>query len=81
MRTRKRFVVTEIVTQPDGRVTLNGPKGSIDIYRHDNGSNAQYWGSQFIQTIEQDREHDCHRIKVAQIPCPHGSVIGGGTSF
>ena len=83
MRKLKTFPVTEIVTMPDGRVILNGPLGSLDVYRSQSeyctGSSVSRYRTQF-EWIEEDKS--THTIKITEIPQPGtASVISAGIGF
>ncbi len=77
----KSFTVDTIHTMPDGRVTLSGPKGSIDIMRYDNSSTGQYWHTRFEQTAEENVESEVHVVSVSAITWSDDNAIGSGIQF
>ncbi len=66
----KTFRTTEILTTDDGRIILNGPGGSIDIFRRQDGSGTHIRLSkvQLYTTDQECQEVNWHKCNVAEIP-------------
>ena len=66
----KSFRTTEILTTDDGRIILNGPSGSIDIFRRQDGSGTHIRLSKVqLFTLDSEcQEVNWHKCQVSEIP-------------
>jgi len=77
----KQFRVTSITTTDDGRVILNGPSGSLDVFRRGpeaTGSSVQRYRTRYPGDLDGPTTHT---VDVAEIPDPGPDGICAGIAF
>ena len=74
----KQFIVTKIVTEPDGQVILYGPSGSLRVRRHesnDPGHEHSYSHALISKSAIFVAEETSHSITIPELE------VGKGTAF